>query len=351
MKAFVTGGTGLLGNNLVRFLVEQGFDVKALVRSMDKGKSVLGDLKVTLVQGDMNDVESFAHELRECDVLFHTAAFFRETFSVGDHWPKLERINIKNTLRLFELAEQNQVGRIIHVSSSNTILKRTDGKPSDEQDVRKPEQALTLYGRSKIIGDQAIARFMQTHFIPIVTVMPGWMLGPNDAAPTSGGKFVLDFLNKRLPGNVPVGIDVVDVRDVAQAMVSAVTSANNGDRYLLSGRHVTLAELCEEMEGLTGIKAPRMKIPLPIAFAVGWLNDRMAAITKKETAVSLNGVRELSESKKCSSAKAIRELKVSFRPVSVTLRDSINWYAVNWPKHVPSGFRVVSGKHFTTMAE
>jgi dihydroflavonol-4-reductase len=341
MKVFVTGSTGLLGNNLIRLLVQEGHEVKALVRSMEKAKSLLGDLKVTFIKGDMNDVEKFAEELRDCDVLFHTAAFFRETFTGGDHWPKLEQINIKNTLRLFELAEHYDVSRIIHVSSNNTILKRKDGTPSDEKDVRKPEDALTLYGKSKILGDQAIAEFMKTQSIPIVTIMPGWMHGPYDAAPTSGGKFVLDFLNQRLPGNVPVGIDIVDARDVAQAMVSAVTLAANGDRYLICASHASLAKLTEEMARLTGIKAPRQKIPLPLAYTVGWLNDRLATLTKKEAAVSLNGVRELSESKRCTSAKAIQELNIAFRPLNQTLRDSINWYAVNRPDQVPKGFQVI----------
>jgi dihydroflavonol-4-reductase len=341
MKAFVTGGTGLLGNNLVRLLVKEGHEVKALVRSVEKANKLLDKNKVTFIQGDMNNVEAFAAELKECDILFHTAAFFRETFSVGDHWPMLEKINITNTLRLFELAQQNGVSRIIHVSSNNTILKRKDGTLSDERDVRKPEDALTLYGKSKIIGDQAIASFMKINSIPIVTIMPGWILGPNDAAPTSGGKFVLDFLNTRLPGNVPVGIDVVDGRDVALAMLSAATHTGSAERYLVCARHVRLSELSQEMEKVSGIKAPKLTIPLPIAYTVGWLNDQISRITKKEAAVSLNGVRELSESKQCSSSKAMRDLKISFRPLSETLKDSVNWYITHRPDLVPAGLKTL----------
>jgi dihydroflavonol-4-reductase len=71
MKAFVTGSTGLLGNNLVRLLVEQGHQVKALARSREKADHLFADLNVTVVRGDMQDVSSFAPELEGCDVLFH----------------------------------------------------------------------------------------------------------------------------------------------------------------------------------------------------------------------------------------------------------------------------------------
>ncbi len=86
-KAFVTGSTGLLGNNLVRLLVEQGYDVKALARSRPKAEHLFSDLPVTVVLGDMQDVNNFASELDGCDVLFHMAAFFRDYYQPGNHDP------------------------------------------------------------------------------------------------------------------------------------------------------------------------------------------------------------------------------------------------------------------------
>lgn len=92
MKAFVTGSTGLLGNNLVRLLTEQGHTVKALVRSKEKAAKLFEGLEVTLVQGDMKDVPGFASDLEGCDVLFHAAAYFREYYQPGDHWAELSRL-------------------------------------------------------------------------------------------------------------------------------------------------------------------------------------------------------------------------------------------------------------------
>src|SRR5918994_6485261 len=114
MKAFVTGATGLLGNNLVRALRAEGHDVRALVRSDTKARQLLGDTGAELVLGDMEDVPGFAETLAGCDVVFHTAAYFREYYASGDHWPKLKAINVHGTLALAEAAHTRGVRRLIH---------------------------------------------------------------------------------------------------------------------------------------------------------------------------------------------------------------------------------------------
>ncbi|AJY74198.1 SDR family NAD(P)-dependent oxidoreductase [Paenibacillus beijingensis] len=326
MRAFVTGSTGLLGNNLVRLLIQQGYEVIALARNAEKAKRMFGETGPRIVVGDMNDVEAFAPEMAGCDVLFHTAAYFREALGSGDHWPMLEKLNITNTVRLFELAEQQGVGKIIHTSSNNTISKRPDGKPGNESDVAQPEKTVHLYGRSKVLGDRAIAAFMKTHDIPVVTVMPGWMFGPGDAAPTSGGRFVLDFVNGRISGVFDSGFDVVDARDVATAMIIAASHVKGGERYIVSGHYTSLTELCRELETVTGIKAPSRRVPTAMIYFIAWMTERIAAVTKREANLTIDAVRVLTQKNKTSSAKAMKELRIRFRPLTETLHDTAQWY-------------------------
>jgi len=92
MRAFVTGGTGLLGNNLVRALLAEGHSVRALVRSRTKAH-LLDGLDVELVEGDMGAVPEFSAALDGVDVLFHTAAYFREYYGPpADHWTRLKTL-------------------------------------------------------------------------------------------------------------------------------------------------------------------------------------------------------------------------------------------------------------------
>jgi len=100
---FVTGSTGLLGNNLVRALVAHGVKVKALARSLKKAELQFAGLKgVEVVQGDMTAVADFAGHLRGCEVLFHIAAYFRDSYTGGDHSAALRAVNIDGTRALVE---------------------------------------------------------------------------------------------------------------------------------------------------------------------------------------------------------------------------------------------------------
>lgn len=139
--ALVTGATGLLGNNLVRALLAQGVRVKALVRSHAKGLQQFQNLPgVELVQGDLGDVGSFAAALRGCDVVFHTAAFFRENYKGGSHWDELQRINVDGTRRLLEQAYAAGVRRFVQTPSiavlngeSGSLIDETQSRPCTMQ--------------------------------------------------------------------------------------------------------------------------------------------------------------------------------------------------------------------------
>jgi dihydroflavonol-4-reductase len=337
MKAFVTGATGLLGSNLVKQLLAQGYIVKALVRSQQKAEQFLPhSSNLSLIEGDMENVSSFAEHLRGIDVLFHTAAYFREAFSgIGDHWDKLQKINVTETIRLFEIAEAQGVGRIIHTSSVASIAALGNEKLATEADLAAPEQARELYAKSKILGDQAIAEFCKTHSIPVITVHPSWMFGPGDAAPTAGGRFILDFLAQKLPGIIThTGIEVVDVRDVAQVMIKAALTTTASDRFIASGHFVSIAELCAVLEQVTGIPAPKRQLPVKLVLAIAWFSERWAAFRKEPALLTVNSVRSLTGRKRVSVAKAERELGVTFQPLAITMSDAVQWYLQNQPERL-----------------
>ncbi|MED4583530.1 NAD-dependent epimerase/dehydratase family protein [Brevibacillus choshinensis] len=329
MRAFVTGGTGLLGSNLVRLLVEEKWQIKVLVRSAEKAEKMIGGLNVEVVKGDMMNVDLWAHHMKDCDVLFHTAAYFRETFRKGNHWTNLEKVNVINTIRLFELAEKHGVGKIVHTSTNATIRKRHDGEISDESDQMNPDEALNLYEKSKVIGDQEIQKFARKHLIPIVTVLPAWMFGPGDAAPTGSGQFVLNFLSRKLPGSFHSGIDVVDARDVACAMIQAAKSAVGGERYILSAYHTGLDELFRILQKVSGIQGPSKSFPISMVYLSTWFQEKIAVWRNRETDMSVDELRVMTELKRTSGEKAIRDLHITYRPLEDTMRDTVEWYRLN----------------------
>lgn len=325
MRAFVTGATGLLGNNLVRLLVEQGHQVKGLVRSPEKAFNLFENLNVTFVSGDMLNVSDFVPELEECDVLFHTAAYFREYYQPGNHWKHLEDININGTINLLTAAEKVGIKKVVYVSSAGIIGMKPNGAPGDETTPPHPVAEKNLYFKSKILTEKAISRFLQEHTLPVTTILPAWMFGPGDAAPTNSGKLILDFIERKLPLTIAGGTSTVDARDVAQAMINAVDLGKSGERYIVGGRYLSIRDVFTALEKITGIPSP-IQAPHAITVAYAYLSEKYARLSGKNVSISLNGVKAMRKRVQVASDKAIRELGVTFRPLERTLRDEVNWY-------------------------
>ena len=329
MQAFVTGSTGLLGNNLVRLLIEQGYSVKALVRSKAKAAKLFGNLDLSLVVGDMLDVESFASELAGCDVLFHTAAYFREYYQPGNHWQMLEDINVKGTIRLLGEAEKQGVKKVIYISSSGAVGMKSANIASDETTPIDLTIVKNLYFKSKVMAEVAINNFLQQHSLPVVLILPGFMFGPIDAAPTGGGQLVLDYLAQKIPGILDGGTCMVDARDVAQVAINAVERGISGDRYIVAGQYLSIGNLLQVLEKVTGIPSPQRRIPYTITLVYAWIADIYARLTGTKPVIPLEGIRTLHLKRQVTSAKAISQLGATFRPLEQTLKDVVDWYHQN----------------------
>lgn len=326
MKAFVTGSTGLLGNNLTCQL-SQEHQVKALVRSKKKAKSVFRNTSnITFVEGDMLNIDGFAHELQGCDVLFHTAAYFREYYQPGNHWEKLEKINIKGTIRLLESAEKYNIKKVIYVSSAGVIGMKQDKLPGDELTSPSEFAYNNLYFKSKLLAEKAVQLFLQKSSLPVVLVLPGGIFGIRDFTPTSSGQLVLNFLNQKLPGIIDGGGCMVDVRDVVQAMINAVEKGRSGERYIVAGSYSSIENVLKTLEKVTGIPAPKRHIPYTASLALAQLSELQWKLTGKPVLLSRARVQSLQQKFHWSSEKALRELAVTFRSLEETLRDEVAWY-------------------------
>lgn len=200
--AFVTGATGLLGNNLVRALLSRNIQVTALVRSAEKAKKQFGDLPVTCIEGNVCRPESYRHALKGCDALFHTAAYFRDSFKGGKHWQELYDTNVKGTADLLQSAWDAGIRRVVHTSSI-AVLHGEQNQVIDESMSRDSEDKDDYY-RSKILSEKVVRTFLEKHPEMFACfVLPGWMSGPGDIGPTSLGQFVLDYIEKKCPACCP----------------------------------------------------------------------------------------------------------------------------------------------------
>ncbi len=309
MRAFVTGTTGLLGSNLTRALLQAGHQVKGLVRSREKAERMFRDIQgIEFVTGDMSNIPGFAAALSGCEILYHTAAYFREYYQPGDHKGMLEKINVQGTIDLLIAAEKQGIQRAIHTSSSGVIGSKPGGSPGDESTAPDEHASSNLYFASKVSAELAIGRFLKQSSLPVVMVLPGWMWGPGDAGPTSSGQLVLDYLKQKIPGVLDGGTSLVDARDVAQAMLTLAERGRSGERFIVGGKYMDLASILQELEKVTGLPAPKRQIPYALSMAVGFASENWARITGKNALVTVEGVRTIHAKKAVDSSKAMREL-------------------------------------------
>ena len=329
--AFVTGSTGLLGNNLVRLLAGRDVRVKALARSREKAARQFAGFQVEIIEGDMLDVARFAPALAGCDALFHTAAYFRDSYKGGKHWDRLHAVNVEGTGRLLEAAYAAGVRRAVHTSSA-AVLHGSAGQFIDET-MGRWEADADDYQRSKLLTDRAVRAFLDGHPDMFVSsVLPGWMFGPGDVGPTSAGQLVMDFVRRKLPGRIPGSFSVVDARDVAQHQVAALERGRSGERYLAAGRHMAMDELFRLLAEASGVAAPARRVPLPALRALAAGYELYAGVTGRPVPLSRASVKLLEQQAGRSHydhAKSERELGCMFRPAAETLADTVAWYRAN----------------------
>jgi dihydroflavonol-4-reductase len=337
-RAFVTGSTGLLGNNLVRLLASRGIAVRALSRSREKADRQFADLargsgpgEVEIVQGDLADIAGFAPSLEGSDVLFHTAAYFRESYQGGDHQAALRDVNVTGTRHLLLASHRAGIRRFVHTSSV-AVLHGERGELIDETMLRSDDVGDPYY-RSKILSDREVLDFLERHPDAHATlVLPGWMFGPGDVGPTTSGQAVLDFTRGKVPAILPGSFSVVDARDVAIAMLAAAERGRRGERYLAAGRHTSLADLYPVIERVTGVRGPRFRLPLFALFVAGLGYELIARVTRRPVLISLASARVIAreaDRTHFDHSKSERELGVEFRPLEETVSDTVAWYRKN----------------------
>lgn len=316
----VTGASGFVGWHVARILTERGHAVRALCRP----GSQLRELAVERVTGDLRDRASLNSAVAGCGLVFHVAADYRLW---SKHPEELYRSNVDGTRNLLEAAEQSGVERVVYTSTVGCI-----GMPKDRLGDESTQVGIAdmtgHYKRSKWLAEQVALEKARGGF-PVVIVNPTAPVGDHDWKPTPTGKIIVDFLRNRLPAYVDTGLNLVDVRDVAEGHVLAAERGKPGERYILGAENMTLAQILERLALITGKKAPTAQIPYAVAYAAGVATTAWANLTGREPLAPLEGVKMARKKMFVTAAKAQQELQFTPRPVDQALRSAVDWFRQN----------------------
>ncbi len=322
MTTLVTGATGFVGNHVARQLVAAGHSVRVLVRPTSRVESLDG-LPLERVAGDLRDVLSLGRAMKGVQQVFHVAADYRLWTRNPD---EIYESNVGGTQRLFEVAGQSGVKRIVYTSTVATIaVPSHNGTLPNEETHATIEQMIGHYKRSKFLAE-AEAMKAAAAGLPVVIVNPTAPVGPGDWKPTPTGKIVVDFLSGKMPAYVDTGLNLVAVEDVAAGHLLAAEKGRVGERYILGARNMTLKEILEVVATMIGRPAPRVRLPHAVALAAGYADEWFSRIAGREPRIPLEGVRMSRHRMFVESHKAEREL--GYRPGSVeeALERAVRWY-------------------------
>jgi len=314
--ALVTGASGFIGWHVARVLTERGYRVRALLRP---GSRVDG-LEVEPFPGDLRDAESVARAASGCELAFHVAADYR----LWARDPReMYRSNVDGTRNLLQAARQAGVQRVVYTSTVGCIAMG-----NHIGDENTPVTLADMHGdykRSKFLAEQVALEFAHAG-LPVVIVNPTAPVGDHDVKPTPTGKIVLDFLKGHMPAFIDTGLNLVDVRDVAEGHWLACERGKPGDRYILGAENLTLAQILQMLAHLTNRKAPTIRLPYAVALCAGACSTAWANLTGIAPRVPLAAVRMAREKMWVTHEKATRDLGFAPGPAKEALARAVEWF-------------------------
>ncbi len=327
MQCFVTGASGFVGANLVHELAARGHGVKALVR---RGSNLLGleGAAYEPVEGDVAEAARLRAAMKGCEWCFHAAASYH--LWLRDYRP-MYAANVEGTRNVIEAAAAAGCSRIVYTSTVGCIGLPRPGPgqvtPSDETTPVCPGQMSNHYKLSKWQAEQ-VALELARRGLPVVIVNPSTPAGPRDVKPTPTGRIIVDFLNRQMPAYLDTGLNWVHVRDVAAGHLLAAEKGRIGERYILGNAqgNWSLKQTFATLEQLTGVPAPKCRIPYALALAVAHINEWISALTGKPPKAPLGGVRMARYKMFFNPAKAIRELGLPQTPPTHALAEAAEWF-------------------------
>ncbi|MBV9816439.1 MAG: NAD-dependent epimerase/dehydratase family protein, partial [Alphaproteobacteria bacterium] len=298
--------------------------VRVLARPNGNRQNLAG-LPVEITEGAMEDPRSLARAVAGCRYVYHVAADYR--IWVPDPAPMF-RANVDGTRDLLTAALDAGVERIVYTSSVAT-LGLISGGSADEATPSSISEMIGPYKQSKFAAEELVRDLFHQRGLPVVIVNPSTPVGPHDVKPTPTGRLIVEAACGRMPAFVDTGLNIVHVDDVAEGHLAAADKGQIGERYILGGENMALAEILAEVASTVGRRPPRLRMPHRMLFPVAFGAELAARVTGREPFVTLDGVRMSRKKMYFSSEKASRELAYAPRPARQAIADAVAWFAAN----------------------
>jgi dihydroflavonol-4-reductase len=201
-----------------------------------------------------------------------------------------------------------------------------NGTPGTEETPVSLADMVGHYKRSKFLAEGIVLDYAHQG-LPVVLVHPSAPVGPGDSRPTPTGRIIVDYLQGRMPAYLETGLNLVHVRDVAQGHLLAEEKGRVGEKYILGNQNLSLSEIFRMLAEITGIPAPRLRLPYWPILALSYLDEFWATqVSHKPPRMPVAGVKMAKKFMYFDSSKAIRELGLPQTPVRQALQEAVAWF-------------------------
>jgi dihydroflavonol-4-reductase len=316
----VTGGAGFIGSHLVERLASSGQAVRVIERPGAAVEHLAAGVEV--VFADIRDRGGLARALEGGRSVYHLAA--NPNLWVRDR-REFEDVNYRGTINVLDTALAAGAKRILHTSTESILTKANASGPIDENVEISLSDAVGPYCRSKLRAEQ-YAFALAGQGLPVIVANPTMPVGPGDRGISPPTRLVVDFSRGHLPATMDCTLNLIDVRDLAHGLSLVMERGNPGRRYLLGHRNLTLTELFVLLSELTGVRAPRWRVPYSVGLAVAWLSEWLADYcTGRSPKATLTGVRLARRIMHFDCSRTLAELGLRPRSIRESLADMVSW--------------------------
>ena len=321
----ITGGTGHLGNVLVRELLNQGHTVRVLVLPNESQKSLDG-LNIEFAQGNILKPETIESAMQGVETVYHMAALVSICEGQDD---LLHRVNVEGTENIINAARKAMVKRLVYTSSIHALSRPPEGVTIDESLPFDKNNPAGAYDRTKAEASLLVQAAVQNRDLDAVIVCPTGVVGPFDFRRSEMGELILDWMSKKLCVIIDGVFDFVDVRDVAQGHIQAANVGKSGQTYILSGERVKLEWMRSVVKSVIGDSSPMIKLPFNLAMFATNFTKLYYAISKTRPKFTRYSLETVVSNSRVSNQRAKGELGFTPRSMQQTIVDTVEWWLIH----------------------
>jgi dihydroflavonol-4-reductase len=249
---------------------------------------------------------------------------------------EFDAVNYQGTINVLDAALAAKAERILHTSTESILTKAMTSGPIDENIEISLEDAVGPYCRSKLLAEQ-YAFSLASRGLPIVVANPTMPVGPGDRGLSPPTRLIVDFCTGSLPATMDCTLNLIDVRDVALGLARVMDRGKPGHRYLLGHSNLTLAAFLALLTELTGVPAPRWRVPYAVGITAAWFSEKIADhFTGRAPKATLTGVRLAKRIMHFDPSRSLAALGLQPRSIRESLSDAITWLRLSGriPSHI-----------------